>query len=209
MIMKIEQPSMACNAKDVHSILQFENTMEVAPDMKPEHVLSWAAQVAKGAPSRKWKALAINCHGAMFKPPGGKCSIGGWALLLGTGISSGNVKVFSQIADCFDVIYLVACGAAGVSIRGGATIQGVPLAGDGEIFCGQVASLTRARVIAPEEVIVTKQGLQPFGVLEMNGPLREFEWAEGTLRTKTINTPRHPAMEVAPLERNACSKAAR
>ncbi|HRE55558.1 MAG TPA: hypothetical protein PLP22_12310 [Candidatus Competibacter sp.] len=125
----ISQPAMALNSEDAPGPhYKMWNTWEIPKSENPDHILKWAATVAKGAPGGKLKALIINCHAS-------PASLG-----LGTGISWAQVSLFGTLSGLVDEIYIVACNV--VSFTG---------SGDGNLFCGAIAKAAKTYVYASNE----------------------------------------------------------
>lgn len=136
-MIKLAQPSMALNSEDAPGPhYKMWNSWEVPTSDNPIHVLNWAATVAKGTSGGKLNALVFNCHGAPAY------------LKMGTGISWGQVGLFSTLSGLVDEIYLVACSV--VSFTG---------SGDGNLFCSAMAKSSGAYVYASNHTQTT--GLWP------------------------------------------------
>src|SRR5258708_23464553 len=170
---------MALNAEGVDWALQFFQTMEVGKTMSVEHMLGHSANMAKGVTGKKMFALAINCHGEGVTPVryGIKECRFGFRLLIGNeGLSIDNARVFEKVKGCFERIYLVSCGAAAVTVPGGAPAD-TKFAGmgDGRMFCTAVADAAGTPVWAPEELQWFEHKPLPYGEIQLQGKVLVFE----------------------------------
>lgn len=125
---------MALNAQGVPGpYYKMWNSWVVPPTAKPIDIMTWVASVAGSAPpSSGGFNLVINCHGANAR------------LGLGTGFGWAQLPLFSLLAPSVSSIYLVACNV--VSFSG---------AGDGNLFCSDMAKNAQARVFASNHTQTT------------------------------------------------------
>jgi|KBSMisStaDraftv2_1062788.scaffolds.fasta_scaffold428410_1 hypothetical protein len=141
MSIPIPQPSMALNAPDAPGThYRMWNTWEVPASDNPEHILSWTATVADGAPGGRLNAVVINCHGIYNNIT--RSGTGGFGLSLGTGIFRADTPKFSKLKGKVTAIWITACGAARISI------PGTSGDGDGNLFCSEIARNSGAYVYA-------------------------------------------------------------
>ncbi len=140
----LEQPSMALNSTEISwSKILMWNTWEVDRAQSREHIVEWVATVANGAPGGKLKNVVINCHG-----------LPGW-VGIGQGFNLHHLGLFQQWAGKVGKIWFVACLVARIpdsqmlaSLT--ATYPGFG-AGDGNVFCSNLAQNARCYVYASTE----------------------------------------------------------
>jgi hypothetical protein len=141
MSIEIPQPSMALNAPDAPGRhYRMWNTWEVPANDTPEHILSWTATVADGAPGGRLHSVIINCHG--FYNNLTRQGTGGYGLSLGTGILRADTPKFAKLKGKVTAIWITACGAARISPLNTAGD------GDGNLFCSEIARQAGAYVYA-------------------------------------------------------------
>src|SRR5215831_17600319 len=141
MSIEIPQPSMALNAPDAPGKhYRMWNTWEVPATDTPDHILSWTATVADGAPGGRLEAVVINCHG--FYNNTTRQGTGGYGLSLGTGILRADTPKFSKLRGKVRAIWITACGTARISTLNAAGD------GDGNLFCSEIARNAGAYVYA-------------------------------------------------------------
>jgi hypothetical protein len=147
-MIEIPQPSIALNSHDVPGTkYDMWETWNVPASASADWIASFCSILAAGAEAGGVKCLVINCHGDYGKgtKKSGKEKLietGGFGLILGTGITLSNAKVFSQLRGQIKCIVIVACGAAYVTNKG--------LHGDGELLCSEIAKAAGAYVVAPK-----------------------------------------------------------
>lgn len=169
---KMDQPSMACNADDVPSPgYRMQNTREVAWGTPVASLMANIRDVAKGLPKKpprkvgsEWvevppmNNLILNCHGAP-----GQLKLGQW-------IDHTHAKEFERLKGLVQWIWLNACEVASRDARDDFTpwditdrpykkaqelvrrLQGKPVytapSNAGDEFCRKIAKATGAYVIA-------------------------------------------------------------
>lgn len=141
MAISIAQSSMALNSHDVPGArYRMWNTWDVPANDNAEHILSWCATVAAGAPGGYLKFLIINCHG--WYGGSGRSATGGYGLSLGTGIRRADTGRFSRLRGLVANIWITACGTARISN------PGTSGDGDGNLFCSEIARAANCYVVA-------------------------------------------------------------
>lgn len=118
-------------------------------------IISYVAALARQAPAAQVKNLVISCHGV----PG--------SLLLGEGFGQNDVGLFADWDGLFEVIWLTGCR---VSLD------------SGRFFCGNLAFVTGARVVASTELQVCPRQTYPYGCIdEFEGLVNIFEPEHGQI----------------------------
>lgn len=141
----LEQPSMAINSADISwSVIRMHNTWErVADNVTREHIVEWVATVASSAEGGKLKNVVINCHG-----------LAGY-VGIGQGFNRSHLGLFRQWAGLVEKIWFVACLVARIpdtQMQNDLdTRYGAYGAGDGNVFCSQLARNANCYVVAPTE----------------------------------------------------------
>lgn len=125
---EIPQPSMALNAVDVPPPpYRMWNTFQVGVEQTAESILSNCEAVAKSAVDHRLRCLVFNSHGR----PG--------HMKMGRGIGRDETPLFSKLSDRVHTIFLVECEIAAI---------GNLSAGDGNLFCCEIAKNAHAYVFA-------------------------------------------------------------
>lgn len=137
----IEQPAMALNDVRDYDLAQMWNTRTVQPSDKRDNIINATADVARGAPGGKLKNIVVCCHANPAY------------LQLGEGFSKQHTYMFKKWKGLVDFIYFRGCSLA---------------AGEGYLFCMEIAAYAKCYVVASTKVQYTYQNrLLPFGKLDI------------------------------------------
>lgn len=149
---KLLQPSMALNAADITwSKIRMQITKEsVSVSLTREQIIQDVVTAANGVSGGKLKNVVINCHGL----PG---YVG-----IGQGFNSSHLGLFTAWAGKVEKIWFVACLVARIptaqmQTQLNTTYPGAG-AGDGNVFCSQLARNAHCYVVAPTERQVNQGG---------------------------------------------------
>lgn len=153
MIKYLQSPTMALNAEGTSPYFQMDNNYIVPKSHTAPDVLSWVKAYAQKQSGEILNALVIHSHGLgvqdgenFFGQPNLKF---GFGLGIGTGIVRSDTYLFKALKKndgqpFVREIYLTGCGIA--------QITGAGSAGDGNLFCGEIAKYSGAFVYAsPDE----------------------------------------------------------
>jgi hypothetical protein len=153
MMKYLQSPTMALNAEGVYPYFQMENNYIVAESHSPINILDWVKTYAQKQSGGLLNALVIHSHG--FAVEDGQNFLGqpklnyGFGLGIGTGILRSDTHLFKVLKkpdgqSLVGEIYLTGCGVAQIS--------GAGTAGDGNLFCCEIAKNSGAFVYAsPDE----------------------------------------------------------
>ena len=121
-------------------------------------IITYVSSIARSAPDGHVKNLIISCHGG----PG--------SLGLGEGFGQNDIGLFQDWEGLFRTIWILGCQVA---------------RDDGRFFCGNLAFLTRAFVIASTEIQTTMPATFPYGYIgEFEGLVCAFEPEHGRILTR-------------------------
>jgi hypothetical protein len=154
---RLERPSMALNDPRVAaggSVRRYQmwNTWDIRKNESRQHIISWVAQVARGATGGKLKNLVLSCHGL----PG--------YLQLGEGFNRTHLALFAGWRGLVEKIWFPSCLVARIP---DATMQaqmdrdypgwGVS---DGNVFCSSLSTQVQCWVLIDMEMAhsQTKEG---------------------------------------------------
>jgi hypothetical protein len=150
---RLERPNMALNDPRLSGIVggaltpvrfQMWQTWDIQANEERDHIIDWVASIARGAPRGRLKHLVLNCHGL----PG--------YIQLGAGFNRTHLPLFDGWQGLVEKIWLTACRAANIPTAAdqAALDRGHPGlgAGDGNIFCSELAKRTGAYVVAATEL---------------------------------------------------------
>lgn len=148
----IQQPAMALNAVTTPEQIaryQMWNSWDVKRNEPSQHIISWVAEVARGAPGGKLKNLVIQCHGAQGH------------LLIGQGFNRKNVDLFAGLSGLVDKIWVVACKTAYID----PLCRAAKCSHDGNAFCSEMAQAAQCTVVASTAEQINVRKTYPFGVI--------------------------------------------
>lgn len=159
----LDQPSIAvndprCVTADGQNITRYHMwrtwTLSKFPPTR-ERIISYVSTLARSAPGGKANNLVISCHG------------NSGYLALGQGFSQGDVGLFYDWEGLFETIWLLGCRVA---------------RDDGRFFCGNLAFITGAYVIASTETQTSIPVTYPYGYIgEFEGLVCAFEPDHGSI----------------------------
>jgi hypothetical protein len=147
----IPQPAMALNAAAAPGSYEMHNSMTVDTNYDPDALMGWVADVAKGAPGGRLRALVIRSHGA--------CGY----IALGNGIKAAQAKAFAKINGLVDDIFVVGCRVAGTEKRSRGYVEGMTL-------CFELAKQSGAFVFASSANQAIDEKLRQRGESPPNPP---------------------------------------
>jgi hypothetical protein len=136
----IEQPAMALNASDCPPPMLMSNTWEVKSNYRRTGIISWVADVARGAPGGKLKNVVICSHAN----PG--------HLLLGEGFKRAHTHLFKAWKNLVEMVYLQGCAIA---------------SGEGYSFCSEIAVYANCYVVASTRIQEIDRTSMPFGKIDV------------------------------------------
>jgi len=143
----LESPHMGLNDPRAPATVRMWNTWSIRKTETRNHIINWVAAVARGAPGGKLKNVVFSCHGnAGF-------------LQMGEGFDRAHTAVFRGWRGLVDKIWFRACLVARIRTPGAA--------GDGNLFCSEVASAAQCYVVASTELQTEVSGrVLPYGQLD-------------------------------------------
>jgi hypothetical protein len=144
----IHQPAIAVNDTRDFGLAQMWNTYKVQPHFTRSEITSNLRHVARSAPGGRVKSIVICCHGN----PG--------SLQLGEGFDRSNAGAFGRLAGMVEIIWIRACRFAAIDSPNSET------AGDGNLFCSEIARNARCYVFASSADQMTDARFLPFGKLD-------------------------------------------
>jgi hypothetical protein len=151
-MIKLDGPHMGLNDPRSTNKVQMWNTWTVTPTETVDHMLGWAAEVAKGAPGGKLKNLIFRCHGAPAY------------LLCGVGIRRSDTSKFSVLKGLVEKIWFSACQVAYITPSTGG---GPATTADGNMFCSEIAQAAKCYLVASTELqVIGVNRLLPYGCLD-------------------------------------------
>lgn len=153
----LEGPHMAINDSRTPNRFHMWCTWDVDPTVTVQLILNRVVDIARQAPGGKLKNLVFRCHGAPA------------FLYCGAGIGRTEVPRFVAWREIVEKIWLSACEVARHDSphphRNG-HMSGVG-AGDGHLFCSELAQAVGCHVVAPTERQVVGLGVtMPYGKLD-------------------------------------------
>jgi len=149
----IEQPAMVLNAVTPPPQIaryQMWNSWDVQPAANSGRIIENCRTVARSAPGGKLKNLIIQCHGA----PG--------QISIGQGFDRSNVGLFSGLQGCVELIWIVACQPARISVT---CSPGTFCPADGNLFISEMARAAQCEIIAPTETQTNRSITYAFGMI--------------------------------------------
>jgi hypothetical protein len=149
----LEGPHMGLNDSRSTNQVRMWNTWNVTTTETVDHMIGWVAQVARTAPGGKLRNVVFRCHG------------GPAYLQCGAGISRGDTNKFRAWRGLVDKIWFSAC-LVGYITPGSSGAPG-PAAGDGNMFCSEIARAAQCYVVAGTELqVIGVNRVLPYGCLD-------------------------------------------
>jgi len=144
MTIKLPQPSMALNEEGIdnnsnYAVFQMWHTWTVGKNTPVEHIVEWVAAVADSAPDHYLRVLAINAHGSAA------------VIHLGEDINAPS-PVFTQWRNKVANIWVMSCETAQVREPPAPGSRYPPDWNNGDAYCGRLAKLTGAYVVASASI---------------------------------------------------------
>jgi hypothetical protein len=166
-MIKVPFPHMVLNAEGTGlagTAYKMWNTYEVPHGESPEHILSWAAEVARTSPWRYLETVIFNSHGC------------GPRLLIGSEITRNDTPKFEVLKGLVNRIWLVACSAARI---------GEGREGDGNLFCCEIAKASGAFVMASTANQKGEKGVKYGYIDDWEGTVLTYGPEGNVVATKT------------------------
>lgn len=186
---RLERPNMAVNDPRVAGGGSFRryqmwNTWDIRENEGRQHIISWVAEVARGAQGGKLKNLVLSCHGL----PG--------YLMLGQGFDSSHLALFGAWSGLVEKIWLPNCLVARIPDAAMRAELRRDYPGfntsDGNVFCSRLAKLVHCYVVASTETQCETPGDVPRdmmtsfeGLVLSYGPKGNVTWSSRNPSTYT------------------------
>ncbi len=150
-MIQLTQPSMALNSPEISwSKILMEKNWEVQASTTVAQIVSRVATEARGVSGGKLKYVVINCHG-----------LPGW-VGIGQGFNRSHIGMFRDLNGLVGTIMFVACLVARIPSAQYQSELNTSYpgfgAGDGNIFCSELAKTSGAYVVAGTEEQRNKGG---------------------------------------------------
>jgi hypothetical protein len=142
-MIKIDEPALALNDMRVGGRIRVSRNVRIRANDERENIIGCIATLASGMRNGRLQSLVLNSHGA----PG--------YLVMGEGFWAPHTNLFSRLAGLVNNIWITACEIASREpLAPGDRLDpsfGDGEAGDGWVFCRDIARYAKCNVIASDD----------------------------------------------------------